>query len=152
MIAKIVEGTEDAILRYAHYHIRVNVVYTEWEHLSRVVNVRDAIRLLGLSPVSSPPKTLDRFLPKRVLKQLTGDYTHVFEPIRFIDGRNIRQVSFDVRGLYRVASAVVSTHHIKARHRVMRECCKLFDDYRSKIDLDSSIDKATRYKIGDKHE
>ena len=146
MLARIAEGTKNAIIRYADYHIRVNVVDTEWGDVSRVVEFWDATRLLGLWPINSFPKSLDRFLPKRVLKHLTVESTHIFEPIRFLDSHKTGRTSLGARGLCRVASAVMSTHNVKAKYRMTRACCELFDEYTNKVGIFGAIDKATQYK------
>ena len=142
MFAKIVEGTASSIIRYSVVSMTVHVVHTELDEIARVVDFKDALRVVGLRTGQKFPKRIDHYMPRRMTEYLDESDPHFFEPVVFTD-RGKRQVSFDVRGICRVASAGLLTRHIKAKHRTIHEFCKVFADSCMRVHLSRVIDDVT---------
>ena len=152
MYANIINSTASANIFYAATGMTVHVVYTEIDALVRVVDFNDALRVLGLRTGQKFPKHIDHYLPRRMTEYLDESDPHFFEPIVFTDC-NKRQISFDTRGICRVASAGLLTHHIKAKHRTIHERCKVFAEASMRTHLSRIIDNATfKHRAGDEYE
>ena len=152
MHANIINGTVRADIFYAATGMAVHVVYTEIDALVRVVDFNDALRVLGLRTGQEFPKRIDHNLPKRMTEYLIEDDPHYFAPVVFTD-RGKQQVSFDVRGICRVASAGLLAHRILAKHRTIHERCKVFADASMRTHLSRIIDNATfRHRAGNEYE
>ena len=152
MFAEIVNGTASSIIRYAATGMTVHVVHTEMDEIARVVDFNDALRVLGLRTGQKFPKHVDHYLPRRMTEYLIKDDPHFFAPVVFTD-RGKRQVSFDVRGICRVAGAGSLTHHVKAKHRTIHERCKVFAVANMHMHLSRVIDDATfMHRAGNDYE